>query len=414
MNPPAPHRVGQPSPLVFHLGAAVSAYAQALLAAPRADAAGFPWSEDLARAARALGPDLDRTEIAAEAGARLSATLRGLETWQAHPYRRTLADPPEIWRIGSARLLDFGAVPEAADPDGPPVLVVPSLINRAYILDLTRERSMLRRLAGRGLRPVLLDWGAPGPAETGFDLDAYGGRRLLPALRHLQSLAGRPVSLLGYCMGGTLAAGLCARAPGEVASLATIGAPWDFSSTTGIAGGFRALIRAQGPHRVEAMLETMGQAFGAVPVSLFQTLFALVDPMQASVKFRRFAALDPDSRAARHFVALEDWLADGVPMSAPAARDLLVDWQIRNVTAAGRWRFLGGRVDPRDIRVPALVFCGRGDTIAPPSLSRPMGALIPKATLMEPATGHVGMIVGSGAPAQVWEPLAGFLAAHAG
>jgi polyhydroxyalkanoate synthase len=414
MTAPAPHRIGQPSPLVFHLGAALSVYAQALLAAPRADAPGFPWSDDLAGAAAALGPDLDRTEIAAEVGARLSATLRGLEAWQAHPWRRTLADPPEIWRAGGARLLDFGAAPEAADPHGPPVLVIPSLINRAYILDLTAERSMLRRLAGRGLRPVLLDWGAPGPAEAGFDLDAYAARRLLPALRHLQAETGRPVAVLGYCMGGTIAAGLAARAPDGVTSLSTIGAPWDFSTTDGIAGGLRALFRAQGPRQVESLLESLGQAFGAVPVSLFQTLFALVNPLQAALKFRRFSALDPDSPAARHFVALEDWLADGVPMTAPAARDLLVDWQIRNVTAALRWRFLGGPVDPRGIRVPALVFCGRGDSIAPAPLARPLGALIPGAALVEPATGHVGMIVGSAAPTQVWEPLAGFLAAHAG
>jgi len=414
MIPPAPHRVGQPSPLVFHLGAALSAYGQALFAAPRADTSDFPWSEDLAAAAAALGPDLDRTEIAAELGARLAATLRGLEAWQTHPWRRPLADPPEIWRAGGARLLDYGAAPEATDPDGPPVLVIPSLINRAYILDLTAERSMLRRLAGRGLRPVLLDWGAPGRAETGFDLDAYGARRLLPALRHLQTMTGRPVSVLGYCMGGTLAAGLAAREPNGVASLSTIGAPWDFASTDGIAGGFRALIRAQGPHRVETLLDSMGQAFGAVPVSLFQTLFALVNPLQAALKFRRFSALDPDSPAARHFVALEDWLADGVPMAAPAARDLLVDWQIRNVTASGRWAFLGGPVDPSAIRVPSLVFCGRGDSIAPAPLARPLGALIPDATLIEPVTGHVGMIVGSAAPAQVWDPLAAFLAAHAG
>jgi polyhydroxyalkanoate synthase len=414
MTAPAPHRVGQPSPLVFHLNAALSAYAQALLAAPRADAPGFPWSADLAKAAAALGPDLDPTEVAAEVGARLSATLRGLEAWQTHPWRRDLADPPEIWRAGGARLLDFGAAPEAADPDGPPVLVVPSLINRAYILDLTSQRSMLRALAGRGLRPVLLEWGAPGPAEAGFDLDAYGRCRLVPALRHLQTMTGRPVSVLGYCMGGTLAAGLAARAPDGVASLTTIGAPWDFASTDGVAGGFRGLIRAQGPHRVESLLDSLGQAFGAVPVSLFQTLFALVNPLQAALKFRRFSVLDPDSPAARHFVALEDWLADGVPMTAPAARDVLVDWQIRNVTASRRWRFLGGPVDPREITVPALVFCGRGDSIAPAPLARPLGALIPDATLIEPATGHVGMIVGSAAPAQVWDPLAAFLTAHAG
>ena len=43
-----------------------------------------------------------------------------------------------------SRLLDFGMCPEATNPNGPPVLVVPSLINRAYILDLNENCSLLR------------------------------------------------------------------------------------------------------------------------------------------------------------------------------------------------------------------------------------------------------------------------------
>ncbi|MFO4987195.1 hypothetical protein RCK87_25985, partial [Salmonella enterica subsp. enterica serovar 1,4,[5],12:i:-] len=86
-----------------------------------------------------------------------------------------------------------------------------------------------------------------------------------------------------------------------------------------------------------------------------QTLFALINPIQASLKFQRLNRMDPEGAAARLFVAVEDWVADGVPMPVPAARDLLVSWQIRNATARGRWRFLGGRVDPRQITVPTLV-----------------------------------------------------------
>ena len=56
-----------------------------------------------------------------------------------------------------------------------------------------------------------------------------------------------------------------------------------------------------------------------VPVSLFQFLFTLVNPLQAALKFQKLARLDPDGPAARLFVALEDWLADGVamPVGAP-------------------------------------------------------------------------------------------------
>jgi polyhydroxyalkanoate synthase len=410
---PAPHRVGQPSPLIYHLGMALSAYGQALLAAPRADDARFPWTPG-------LGPDpgalagLDQLEVAAEIAARLSATVAGLEAWQTHPYRRTLADPPAIWADWASRLLDYGAAPEATAPDGPPVLVVPSLINRAYVLDLAPDASLLRWLAAEGLRPLLLDWGSPGPAERGFDLDRYGAHRLLPALAVAREIAGGPVPVLGYCMGGTLAVGLAARRPGEVAALATLGAPWDFASGPGFAGELRTMIRAGDPARAEALLDTMGEAFGMVPVSFFQMLFALINPLQAALKFQKLARLDPESRAARRFVALEDWLADGVPMPAAAAKELLVGWQIRDEPARGRWRFLGGTVDPRGIAAPALVVCGGTDSIAPPEVASPLARALPRARALGPKTGHVGMIVGSGARGQVWRPLADFLAAHAG
>ncbi|TPE48333.1 alpha/beta fold hydrolase [Amaricoccus solimangrovi] len=349
--------------------------------------------------------------MAVEIAARLRATIRGLEIWQAHPYRRAVDEPPALWAEGAARLLDYGATPEARDPAGPPVLVIPSLINRAYVLDLRPGRSLLRWLAARGARPLLLDWGAPGPAERAFDLEAYGTERVLPALEIARRLGGGgPVAVLGYCMGGTLSAAVAARRPDLVARLVTIGAPWHFASTEGISGGFRAILRAQGPARLEAMLEAMGQAFGAVPVSLFQMLFAFVNPIQAAVKFQRLARLDPASVEAMDFVALEDWLADGVPMTAPAARDLLVDWQIRDLVAAGQWPFLGAPVDAGAIRAPALIVAGRNDTIAPPPLADPLARAIPRARLIRPATGHVGMVVGSHAPARVWRPVGAFLA----
>lgn len=406
---PAPHRIGEPSPLVLHLGVALAAYGQALLAAPSAASPAFPWREPGGGDGLA---GLDQIEVAGEIAARLNATVAGLEAWQAHPYRRTLPEPPAIWSAGCSRLLDYGAAPEAADPAGPPVLVVPSLINRPYVLDLVPERSLLRWLAGRGLRPLLMDWGAPGPAEAAFDLDAYGRERLLPALAEARRLAGGPVPVVGYCMGGTLAVGLAARAPAEVAALVTIGAPWDFTSTSGVAGGLRAMIRAEEGRHTERLLDSLGAAFGMVPVAVFQLLFALINPIQASLKFQHLARLDPDGQAARLFVALEDWLADGVAMPVGAAKDLLLGWQIGNATAAGRWEFLGGTVDPARVTAPALVVCGVSDTIATPPLARPLGRALARAETIAPRTGHVGMVVGSAARAQVWRPVAEFLAAH--
>ena len=405
---PVTHRVGEPSPLIFHLTSALGAYAQALLAAPRADSPAFPWADGLAPQAASLG-DLDRIEVAREAAARLRATIDGLEIWQAHPYRRSFAAPPAIWQDGCSRLLDYGAAPEAADPGGPPILVVPSLINRPYVLDLYPGRSMLRWLAAEGFRPLLVDWGEPGPRERPFDLDGYGAERLLPALAVARALRRGPVPVLGYCMGGTLAVGLAARRPADVGALVTIGAPWDFTSTRGVAGGIRAMLRSGGTARAEALLEALGEVFGQVPVSIFQTLFAMVNPIQASLKLRKLARLDPEGMSAKLFVALEDWLADGVPMPAPAARDLLINWQIHNATAKGAWQFLGKTVDPGDIAAPALIISGQSDSIATPALALPLAGKIPGARALTPPTGHVGMVVGSLARPVVWREIARFL-----
>ena len=51
------------------------------------------------------------------------------------------------------------------------MLVVPSLINRWEVLDLTAEKSLLRAMAADGLRPYLVDWGTPDAEERRFDLD---------------------------------------------------------------------------------------------------------------------------------------------------------------------------------------------------------------------------------------------------
>src|SRR5690606_3772790 len=112
-------------------------------------------------------PEAFERAVEREGRRRLDAFLAGVETYRRHPYRRDLADPPAVWKQGTTCLRDYGADGRAP---GRPVLVIPSLINRGYILDLSAERSFLRRLAGRGLQPFLVDWNVPGAAERHFSL----------------------------------------------------------------------------------------------------------------------------------------------------------------------------------------------------------------------------------------------------
>ena len=83
------------------------------------------------------------------------------------------------------------------------------------------------------------------------------------------------------------------------------------------------------------------------PVDPIQTLFWRLDPLLVERKFVRFAGLDPASRAARGFVALEDWLNDGVPLARKVARECARDWYGDNLPARGEWRVDGAPVLPQ-------------------------------------------------------------------
>ena len=324
--------------------------------------------------------------VLAETLARDSALLAGIAAYRRHPWHRELVDPPAIWTEGESRLLDFGG-------GGRPMLFVPSLVNRATVLDLAPGQSMLRWFAAQGQRALLLDWGWPGLVEREFDLTDYVAGRLERAL----AAVGEPVVLVGYCMGGLLTLAATQRQQQRVAGLALLATPWDFH-----AGAPDRAAQAAGLLR---MLEPAMALSGALPIDALQTLFALLDPWGVGDKYRRFARLDQASARAAMFVAIEDWLNDGVPLAAPVARQVLGEWYGENRPAHGGWRVAGEAVDPARLAVPSFVAIPARDRIVPPESAEPLAAIMERATIHRPAAGHVGMVAGSGAQRALWQPL---------
>jgi poly(3-hydroxyalkanoate) synthetase len=322
------------------------------------------------------------------------ALLAGLAAYRRHPYSRTLPDPPVAWAEGGSRLLDYA--PAAA---GRPVLFVPSLINRAQVLDLMPGRSLLRFLAGQGQRALLLDWGWPEAAERTFSLTDYIAGRLERAICALPG----PVVLVGYCMGGLLALAAALRRPDRVAALGLLATPWDFHSDPAEAG------RARAASALLPGLEPFMETTGALPIDVIQTLFAGLDPFGIPHKFRAFARLDPASERAAQFVALEDWLNDGVPLAAPVAREALGGWYGANTTSHLAWRVAGAVVDPAALAMPAFCAVPHRDRIVPPASAQALAARLRQARIHMAPAGHIGMAAGSGAEAALWRPLLDWL-----
>jgi poly(3-hydroxyalkanoate) synthetase len=319
-----------------------------------------------------------------------AAFLQGIQAWRSHPWHRDLPDPPVRWREGGGRLLDYGG-------EGPVVLFVPSLVNRWTVLDLMAGHSMVRWLADQGAHPMLLDWGEP---EASFTLTDHIAGRLVRAMEAAKGNGGKIV-LAGYCMGGTFATAAAALRPDLVSGLALLAAPWDFHAGD--------IARLHKQTATCAMLEPVLRDAVMVPVDLLQALFALDDPTAVAEKFRQFGRLDPNSDAARLFVALEDWLNDGVPLSGTTARECMRAWYRDNLPMRGEWQVAGLAIDPRSIQMPAFVAVPRRDRIVPPESARALARQLPRTTVVEPDAGHVGMTAGRSAAKVLWEPMRDWL-----
>jgi polyhydroxyalkanoate synthase len=355
-----------------------------------------PRASEIAAAA-AEAPEAFRAALEKAVLRRSIDLLEAISRYREHPYERDLPDPPVLWREGTTRLLDFGR----AKPGGPPVLLVPSLINRGYILDLSSRCSLARWLAGEGFHPLLVDWDAPGEIERGFNLTDYIAGRLEGALDAVLEATGRAPLLAGYCMGGLLALGLALRRQRDLASLALLATPWDFS----------ACAPGQGA-AAQAALLTFAPAMdllGELPLDAIQSLFAAIDPENGARKFLMFSRMDPAGSRAESFVALEDWLNDGVPLAAPVARECLGGWYARNTTAAGLWRIAGRPVLPAKLDLPSLCVIPETDRIVPPESALALGRAIPGAELLRPPLGHIGMVASGRARELAWQPLAAWL-----
>ena len=394
-----------PRPLAAHLASAMVLWSSSRTVLPLLRDAALPSSgvverlRGLAAEIDAAGPSSVAAALDLEITRRAKSYLAGLEAYRRHPYRRKDQVPPVLWREGTTRLLDYGG--ESA---GPVLLVVPSLINRFYVLDLLPERSFLRHLAGRGLRPLVVDWGAPGKEECKFDLTDYVAGRLEAAFDAALRVAGAPIGVAGYCMGGLFALALALRRPDETACLAVLATPWDFHAEWAPPARFFGLIAD--------CLPLLCDDQGALPVEVVQSLFFMLDPFSAERKFTRFAALDPNGDKARAFVALEDWVNDGVPLAAGVARDCARSWYGDNEPARGLWQMGGETVDPKQLRSPTLVVVPSRDRIVPPSSAEPLAAALGGATVLRPPLGHVGMMSAARAPAKLWTAIADWLRAH--
>lgn len=280
--------------------------------------------------------------------------------------------------------------PRTDAPQQTPVVLVPSMINRAYILDLEPDRSFVSALAERGHPTYLVDWGTPGPEDAGEDVGYVLLELLHRSIDRICRHAGTEQALVfGYCQGGVLAAMLGALRPQRFAGLAVLNAPFRFSE----GGRFRDLV-GPGVFDVERTMPD-----GLVPVEAMQAGFKLLDPMGNWSKYAAVDAASGDPARMARVLARERWLEETVPLPSAFAREFVLQAYQRDALLDGGWFIRGQEVDLQQIRCPVLLIASERDFITPLASALPFAEATGSDDVQveQINTGHIGCVVGSAA-----------------
>jgi polyhydroxyalkanoate synthase len=332
----------------------------------------------------------------AEAWTHAAADLVGLPLPQPPPLAQTPRD--ELPLEGGARLYHFrgGASTKL------PLLLIPSLINRWYVLDLRPGASLVEALVGAGFDVWCLDWGTPEDEDRYLDWEAVLAR-LARAARRVRRETGAPrIGMLGYCMGGTLTAIHAAQHASELAALVTLAAPIDFTR----GGQLRCMVD---PSWFDP--DAIADA-GNVSPEQMQSGFVALRPTLELGKLASLPDLstDPANRAA--FLALDAWASDNIPFPAEAYRRYIGDLYQRNELVHGTHRVRNREVKLSAITCPVLAITASRDQICPPAAATALLAHVGSKDThtLEVSGGHVGAVVGSRAARDMYPALAAWLA----
>lgn len=284
-----------------------------------------------------------------------------------------------------------------------PVLVVYSLINRHYILDLMPKFSIIQSLLKQGLDVYATDWGTPDSSYKDLTLDDYAHEYVENAVEKIKEVTGSDkVSLFGYCWGGIFALIYSALLPQNVKNLILHATPIDLEQTNEVVENWTKHIDA----------DNLVKAYGNVPGGFLNLAFVLRNPVDAILKYPRYFSEPRSIDEIIQFFSIETWLYDSVPIIGNVYKEIVDQVYKQNLLIKSKMKVGSDIVDLQKITMPFLNIVGSNDDLVPPESSKTIMGVIPSTDkkLIEFPTGHVGLCVSQKAHDQLWPEVGMWLA----
>ncbi len=283
-----------------------------------------------------------------------------------------------------------------------PVLVVGSLINRYYILDLMPKVSIIKKLQKSGFDVYATDWRTPNSFDKDMTLDNYAHEYVEKAVDKVREISGsEKVSLFGYCWGGIFSLIQSSIHPQKIKNLILHATPTDLEKDpTSIEIWTKKL-------NVDRLVEV----YGNVPGSLLNLAFLMRNPVEAVLKYPRFFSELRTVDEIMQFFAIDSWLYDSRPIIGEVFRKIVDDIYKKNLLIKNRMKVGGKLVDLNNVTMPLLNIVGEHDDLVPPQSSKSISDRVSSTDkkLIEFPTGHVGLCISAKAHETLWPEVVDWL-----
>lgn len=265
-----------------------------------------------------------------------------------------------IWTKNKTKLYRY--ISDVPKKHKTPLLMVYALINKPYILDLTKGGSLIEYLVNQGFDVYLLDWGTPGYEDRNMKLDDYVMDYIPRAVRKVLRTSGADeVSMLGYCMGGTITSMFASLHPElPVKNIVFMTSPFDFEDT-----GLYGAMLDERYFDIDKVVETLG----VIPPEMIDFGNKLIKPMTNFYgPYVSLVDRAENESFIKSFKLLQKWLNDGIPFPGEAYRQWIRDFYQKNKLIKGEMVIRGRKVNLENIKANVLNLAGQGDLIAQPHM----------------------------------------------
>lgn len=273
-----------------------------------------------------------------------------------------------VWKKNKATLWHYPAKKKRYSV---PLVFIYSLVTKPFILDLGPGNSLIETFGKEGYEVYLLDFGIPGFEDGNISIDDYILDYIQKAVqRVLRHSGAKEVTLLGSCIGGTLAAMYATIAEEPIKNLILSVAPIDFEHVP----QFDQWAEAMREGRVS--FDEILDVFQIVPAKAVKSGIRLItSPVYFSPLLSLLYRAD-DEEYVKRWRRFNAWTNDHIPLTSGAVKQMSQDLVLDNKLIKGTLKIRGKKAKLNKIKANLLVIASQNDRLVPNAMISPiMGAV---------------------------------------